>query len=117
MRNRLANFAFYALIGLVLAIFAYSAYTALFSDTREIAKRAIENQVHQCQRIQGRSAIIENFMLEASAARRFAAQKAAAAGDEIAAQNELATAMKYEKFAAQHDALVIKDCQGEYASR
>jgi hypothetical protein len=117
MREKLFNFAFYALIAIVFAIFVYSAYQALFSDTREIAKRAIANQVHQCQRIQGRSAIVENFMLEAAAARRFSAQKSADSGDEITAQNELATAMKYETFARQHDALVVKDCQTEYADR
>lgn len=117
MRNKLANIAFYALIALVFSIFAYSAYTALFSDTREIAKKAIENQIHQCQRIQGRSAIVEAFMLEAAAARRSGAAKADAEGNPVAAQNELATAMKYERFAAQHDALVIKDCEAEYASR
>lgn len=114
MRKIFENGALILFVGFVAIGFSYSIYTSVFSTSAEKADQAIENQIRACDKALARAAVFENFAREAASARRNQAIVDQKNGDTVAAQNNLATARRYESFALQWDALTIHDCKKEY---
>lgn len=94
----------------------YSLYKSVWSTADDKAAKAIENQIKACDKALARATVFENFALEAASARRRNADKLAEEDSNIAAQNEIATAKKYESYAKQWDALTVHNCRAEYGS-
>lgn len=114
MRHLFENLAVIFFVTVITIGLGYSIYTSLFSTSAQKAEQTEQNLVQGCQKALARSIIFQNFAKEAAAARRAQAAESSANGDNVAAQNNLATARKYETFAEQYDALTTKDCAQFY---
>ncbi len=92
----------------------YSLYTVLWQGPSQAARDVNNNLILACEKNKARSQIFQDFALEASAARRRNAETLFDAGRKVAAQNEIATAKKYEGYANRWDKLTVHNCQAEY---
>lgn len=116
LKNIFSNLTLIFFVIVVGGGLLYSIYASVFSTSAKRAQQAIENNISACNKALARATVFENFALEAASARRRNADKLAEEGNNIAAQNEIATAKKYESFAKQWDALTVHNCRAEYGS-
>lgn len=113
--NKIAN----SMATILMAIFftlavGYSIYTVFWGTADDAATIVNESNKKACEKAKARAVVFENFALEASAARRRSAETLSDLGRKVAAQNEIATAKKYEGFAKAWDELTTKDCDVAY---
>lgn len=105
------------LAAVILIVFVVIAVTSTFyksfigPDATELLRQAT---IHDCHRAQARSIVDQEFALEAAKARRRNAETAAASGDKVMAENELATAKRYESIAHQYKELTAVNCEKAY---
>ena len=102
---------------IILIIFvALGAGTSFYNDyVKEDRYQLLRSAViRDCQKLQARSILQQQFANEAGKARRRNAENAAAVGDKVTAENELATARVYEKIAQGFENLTPVDCEESY---
>ena len=85
-------------------------------DPNQGSKKLREANVQACQRGVAKAQLFVAFANEAAAARRNSAASESANGEFIQAQNDIATAKRYETIGKQWLALTPTDCQSQYPS-
>ena len=114
MRRIFENGAIVFLIVVVTIGFGYSVYTGFFNTSAERERKQTAALVAACQNALGKSLIFQNFANKAAATRRASAARLSEQGDKVGAENDLAAAREYEKFAVQYDKLTVHNCSDFY---
>lgn len=108
------NFATIAFVLFLIIGAGYSLYTVIWQGPSQSAREVNKNLILACEKNKARSQVFQDFALEAAAARRRSSETLYDAGKKIAAENEVATAKKYEGFASRWDRLTVHNCLAEY---
>lgn len=92
---------------------AFVVYGILYDPSA--SSKALQGKLQvQCEKARARAQVFADFANEAAAARRRTAESDFADGKPVLAENELATARRYEGFAVRYLSLTTQDCADAY---